>query len=72
MSIAIPAKPQIYQAIDRLRPDQLVQLWEFMQQLVQEPVAPMYRIHEHAITTGIKDLASQHDHYLYGLEKHDA
>ena len=49
-----------------------MQLWEFMQQLVQEPVAPIYRIHEQAITTGIKDLASQHDHYLYGLEKHDA
>jgi hypothetical protein len=29
-------------------------------------------IHEYAASTGVKDLADQHDHYLYGQEKHDA
>jgi len=58
-------KTQIYQAIDRLRPDQLARLWEYVQWLIQEPVAPLYRIHEQAIATGVADLAEQHDHYLY-------
>jgi hypothetical protein len=72
MSASVPAKSTIHQAIDRLAPDQLAQLWEYLQQLTQAPVAPVYRIHEQALNTGVKDLASQHDHYLYGVEKVDA
>jgi len=72
MDISIPMKTQIYQAIDRLRPDQLACLWEYVQRLIQEPVAPLYHVHEQAIATGVADLAEQHDHYLYGQDKHDA
>lgn len=31
--------------------------------------SPLYRLHEHAIDTGIPDLAQNLDHYLYGLPK---
>lgn len=72
MSLSVPAKSAIHQTIDHLGPDQLAQLWEYLQQLTQTPVAPIYRIHEQAVTTGVRDLASQHDHYLYGVEKTDA
>lgn len=37
-----------------------------------EPVAPLYRAHTAALRTGIPDLAHQHDHFLYGLDKRDA
>jgi len=36
-----------------------------------EAVAPLYRVHSAAVRTGIPDLAHQHDHYLYGLDKGD-
>jgi len=72
MSASLSIKTQIHQAIDRLGPDQLTQLWEYLTRLTQEPVAPLYRIHEQAVSTGVKDLADQHDHYLYGQEKQDA
>jgi hypothetical protein len=36
------------------------------------PVAPLYRVYAAAVRTGIPDLAHQHDHYLYGLDKRDA
>ena len=32
-------------------------------------IAPLYRIHEHAVDMGIDDLAENLDHYLYGLDK---
>ena len=32
------------------------------QQLTQKPVAPLYRIHQQAISTGVEDLANRHDH----------
>ena len=67
MSVAVPTKTQLDQAISQLRPDQLSQLWDFIKQLVQEPVAPLYQIHEYAIATGVRYLAVQHDHYLYGF-----
>ena len=72
MSVSVPAKTRITQALDGLDPEQLAQLWEYIQQLTQKPVIPLYRIHEQAVSTGIKDLANQHDHYLYGSEKRDA
>lgn len=72
MDVYVPTKTQIHQAIDRLRPDQLGRVWGYVQRLAQEPVAPLYHIHEHAINTGVADLAEQHDHYLYGQEKRDA
>ena len=72
MSVITEMKTQIQQAIDRLQPDQLGQLWEYVQRLTEEPKAPLYHIHEQAIATGVADLAEQHDRYLYGQEKDDA
>jgi len=72
VSVSVQAKAKISQALDGLDPEQLAQLWEYIQQLTQKPVAPLYRIHEQAISTGVKDLANRHDHYLYGSGKSDA
>jgi hypothetical protein len=70
---AVPAtKTEIHQVIDQLGPDQLAQLAEYLGRLTGEPVAPIYQIHEQAVSTGIRDLADQHDHYLYGQDRHDA
>jgi len=65
MDVSVPMKTQIYQAIDRLRPDQLARLWEYVQWLIQEPIAPLYHIHEQAIATGVTDLAEQHNLYQF-------
>jgi len=71
MSVPVATRKQIYHAVDSLRPEQLAQLGEYLKQLLQEPISPLYYIHQEAIDTGIADLADQHDHYLYGLDKHD-
>jgi hypothetical protein len=67
---SVLTREQIHQAIDTLRPEQLEQLWEYVEQLTEERVAPLYRVHEYAISTGVSDLAEQHNHYLYGVAKH--
>jgi hypothetical protein len=72
ISVITEMKTQIQQAIDRLQPDQLGQLWEYVQRLTEEPRAPLYHIHEQAIATGVADLADQHDRYLYRREKDNA
>ena len=73
MSVAMPPKAQIYKIIDQLRPEQLAQLWDFVEQLTAAPdEAPLYRIHEQAVSTGIRDLAYQHDRYLYAVNNYDA
>lgn len=36
---------------------------------LDEPAAPLYSIHKTAVKTGMSDLAHQHDHYLYHVEK---
>ena len=73
MTVAEPPLAQIHKIIDQLRPEQLAQLWEFVELLtVKADEAPLYRIHEQAVATGIRDMADQHDHYLYGVDKHDA
>ena len=64
MSLSIPTKTQIHQTIEQLHPDQLAQLWEYVKRLTQEPVSPLYHIHEQAVATGVTDLANQHDYYL--------
>jgi hypothetical protein len=71
MSALMSTKEQLHQVIDRLPPEQVEEVWEYVSQLAQQPVAPIYRIHEYAASTGVKDLADQHDHYLYGQEKRD-
>lgn len=73
MTVAVPPRSQIHETIDLLRPEQLAELWEFVELLTTKTdEAPLYRIHEQAVSTGIRDMADQHDHYLYGTEKHDA
>ena len=73
-------KNQIYHIIESLPierlPDLLHLLRKFLQPTTRSEtnanVAPIYQIHHHAVDTGIPDLAAQHDHYLYGTNKHDA
>jgi hypothetical protein len=50
----------------------LAQLWQYLKTLTQKPVAPIYQAHGYAVATGVRDLADQHEHYLYGQEKRDA
>ena len=69
---SVSMRTQILQTIDQLGPDQLAQLWEYLKSLNRETVAPIYHVHEQAISTGVRDLAEQHDHYLYGQDKRDA
>ncbi len=73
---------EICEALKALPEGDLDQVLRFVQGLEQareggtsspdEPVAPLYRLHMSAVRTGISDLAHQHDHYLYGLDKRDA
>ena len=57
MSAPISTTEQLHQVIDRLRPEQVAEVWEYVTQLAQRPVAPIYRIHEYAVSTGVKNLA---------------
>jgi hypothetical protein len=73
---------KICDTLQALPEDQLDQVLRFLHDLEQArkpgnssadgPVAPLYRVHAAAVRTGIPDLAHQHDHYLYGLDKRDA
>jgi hypothetical protein len=73
MTVAVPPRAKIHQTIDLLRPEQLAELWEFVELLTAKiDEVPLYHIHEQAVSTGIRDMADQHDHYLYGVDKHDA
>ncbi len=73
MTGVAPPRAKIHKSIDQLRPEQLAQLWEFIESLTTKTdEVPIYHIHEQAVMTGIRDMAAQHDHYLYGVEKSDA
>ena len=79
MSTSVAIRQEIQHTIERLPEDQLPALWRFLQEflagLAAEPAtgtAPIYQVHRQAIATGVPDLAHQHDHYLYGLDKRDA
>jgi hypothetical protein len=71
---------RICETIHSLPEEQLDDVLRFVQDLKEirgariseEAVAPVYNIHTAAVRTGISDLAHQHDHYLYGVEKRDA
>jgi len=77
---ALELAEQICETIHNLPEEQLSEVLRFVQALegvgeldaIDENVAPLYRIHTVAVKTGISDLAHQHDHYLYGIEKRDA
>jgi hypothetical protein len=43
MSAMISTTEQLHQVIDRLRPEQVAEVWEYVTQLAQRPVAPIYR-----------------------------
>lgn len=72
-------KQQIYQIIESLPVERLPDLLRFLKYLMK-PIksnssptpSPIYQMHQHAIDTGIPDLAAQHDHYLYGVSKDNA
>lgn len=78
MTTETNVKKQIYQIIESLPVERLPDLLHFLKQFLQltkseaTDAAPIYQIHHHAVDTGIPDLATQHDHYLYGMSKHDA
>lgn len=82
MSVQEQTVDGICDTLRALPEDQLDQVLRFLLDLEQarkpgnssadEPVAPLYRAHTAAVRTGIPDLAHQHDHYLYGLDKRDA
>jgi len=73
---------QICDALRLLPEEQLHLVLKYVEELeplgsdghhvAEEPIAPLYNVHAVAIRTGISDLADQHDHYLYGSDKHDA
>jgi hypothetical protein len=73
---------EICDTLRALPEDQLDRVLRFLHDLEQarkpddssadEPVAPLYRAHTAAVRAGIPDLAHQHDHYLYELDKRDA
>ncbi len=77
MTTDISVKNQIYQIIETLPierlPDLLQMVKNFLKPAKSESIAnaPIYEIHQHAVDTGIPDLAAQHDHYLYGTSKHE-
>jgi hypothetical protein len=82
MSLRETTREQICDALRTVPDEQLPEVMRFVESLrrpdtsatriAEEPIAPLYRIHTAAIRTGIADLAHQHDHYLYGLDKRDA
>ena len=71
-------KQQIYQLIETLPVERLPALLRFLKSLASsedlsspDQPAPIYKIHQHAVDTGISDLAANHGHYLYGVNKED-
>ena len=71
-------KQQIYQLIEMLPVERLPALLRFLKPLVSsdditslDQAAPIYQFHQHAVDTGISDLAANHGHYLYGVSKED-
>ena len=79
MMSALELAERICETIHGLPEEQLDLVLRFVQDLERaseaepsdEVVAPLYRIHKSAVKTGVSDLAHQHDHYLYGVEKRD-
>ena len=65
MGDVMGVRTEIVRALERLSDEQVARLWEYVQQLRSEAVAPLYDLHEKAIATGIPDLAEHHDRYLY-------
>lgn len=81
MSVKQLSVDELCDTIRGLPEEQLDQVLRLLHDLEQkrsegssagEAVAPLYRVHSAAVRTGIPDLAQQHDHYLYGLDKRDA
>jgi hypothetical protein len=79
MATETNVKKQIYQIIESLPGERLPDLLRVLKQFLQltksettTNATSIYQIHQHAVDTGVPDLAAQHDHYLYGTSKHDA
>ncbi len=63
---------EILEMLERLTPEQLEVIREFVAQMSESSVSGLYSLHEHAISTGVSDLAAQHDRYLYQRTPSDA
>jgi len=78
MTVKEVSREQIYKAIEALPEERLPELLHFLEGLAKAyetlpaDAVSLYQVHRHTISTGIPDLAHQHDHYLYGLEKRNA
>ena len=79
MTTETNVKKQIYQIIEALPGERLPDLLRILKQFpyvtkseATTETAPIYQIYQHAVDTGVPDLAAQHDHYLYGPNKQDA
>jgi len=82
MGLREVTQEQIYDVLQTLPKEQLPKVLRFLKSLkrsesaatrvAEVSIAPLYAIHTAAVKTGIPDLAHQHDHYLYGLDKRDA
>jgi hypothetical protein len=66
-------KQQIYQLIETLPVERLPVLLRFLKSLASsedlaspDQVAPVYQFHQHAVDTGISDLAANHGHSFTG------
>ena len=57
-------RKEIVEMLDRLTPEQLEVIRQFVTQIGGTRVSGLYALHEHAISTGVTDLAMQHHQYL--------
>jgi hypothetical protein len=78
MATEVNIKQQIYQLIERLPVERLPSLYQFLTWLLQptkptpqSSTVPIYQVHQHAVETGVRDLAENHDHYLHGTSQND-
>ena len=74
VTVTIPS--QVYQDLQILAAEERLDVGEVLRQLVAQarrrqstPSSALTRILERATDLGVEDLAEQHDHYLYGVEK---
>ena len=79
MSMREATMGRIYDTLQVLPEQQLALVLRFVESLKEAvatkvstrktAVAPIYKLRIASVDTGIADLAGQHDHYLYGVEK---
>jgi len=78
-TVTIELPTQFYTELQALAADEQIDPIELLIHLIavarqqrvqpQSPTRAFQRIWERAIDLGVTDLAEQHDHYLYGVDK---